>query len=43
MVGGVDIVNADIEFLTLPVGLEIGYSFTPNFDIYGGGYSGYGM
>ena len=34
--GGVDIVNADIEFLTLPVGLEIGYSFTPNFDIYGG-------
>lgn len=26
----------DLEFLTLPVGLEAGYSFTPNFDLYGG-------
>jgi len=26
----------DLEFLTLPVGLEAGYSFAPNFDLYGG-------
>lgn len=34
--GEAEIIEADIEFLTLPVGLELGYSFTPNFDVYGG-------
>jgi len=28
--------KADLEFLTLPVGLELGYSITSNFDAYGG-------
>ena len=28
--------DIDLEFISLPVGLELGYSFTPKFDVYTG-------
>ena len=28
--------SVDLEYLTIPVGVEVGYKFTPNFALYGG-------